>query len=91
MTDISSQGITVSGIKFDVHFYLGGDWKFIASVCGLDAANATFSCIWCKCAKTERHSLDSVWSIIDEEKAWKVNGMQKFPGQGPLKSRPFAI
>ena len=68
MTDISSQGITVSGIKFDVHFYLGSDWKFIASVCGLDAANATFSCIWCKCAKTERHSLDSVWSIIDEEK-----------------------
>ena len=68
MTDISSQGITVSGIKFDVHSYLGNDWKYIASVCGLDAANATFSCIWHKCAEIECHSLDSVCSIIDEEK-----------------------
>lgn len=67
ITEISSNGISVLGKKFDVHFYLGGDWKFIAAVCGLDAANSTFSCIWCKCAKNQRHSLEMQWSIIDEE------------------------
>ena len=67
INQISSNGISVSGKKFDVHFYLGGDWKFIAAVCGLDAANSTFSCIWCKCAKNQRHSLENQWSIVDEE------------------------
>lgn len=26
-----------------------------------------FSCIWCKCAKNQCHSLETQWSIIDEE------------------------
>ena len=56
INQISSDGITVSTKKFNVLFYLGGDWKFIAAVCGLDAANSKFSCIWCKCAKDQRHS-----------------------------------
>ena len=67
INQISSDGISVSGKKFNVRFYLGGDWKFIAAVCGLDAANSMFSCIWCKCAKNQHHSLENQWSIIDEE------------------------
>ncbi len=29
--------------------FLGGDWTFLACVCGLGAAHATCPCIWCKC------------------------------------------
>lgn len=34
---------------------------------GIDAANSKYSCIWCKCSKTDRHSLELHWSIVDEE------------------------
>lgn len=68
INEISSNGISALGKKFDVHFYLGGDWKFIAAVCGLDAANSTFSCIWCNYAKNQRHCLETQWSIVDEDK-----------------------
>ena len=29
-------------------FYLGGDWKFLAMVTGIDAVSSTYACIWCK-------------------------------------------
>ena len=45
---------------------MGGDWKFLAIVTGIDSAKADFACIWCKCAKSQRHHIiDKVWSISD--------------------------
>lgn len=35
--------------KYDIEYFLGGDWKFLAYVCGLGAANQDYACIWCKC------------------------------------------
>ena len=46
--------ITVDGLKFQITFYLGEDWKFLATVTGIDSASSTYSCIWCKCIKDER-------------------------------------
>ena len=54
------------GTKYEIDFLLGGDWKFLVCVCGIDSATATYSCIWCTCSKSERH-LDKQWSIVDEE------------------------
>ena len=65
---ISKKGITVGGEVYNICFYLGGDWKFLASICGLDAANSTFACIWCLCPKQDRYSLEKQWSIRDVEK-----------------------
>ena len=42
-----------------------GDWKFLALILGLDAAN--YSCLWCKCPAAERCDLGKVWSIQDSE------------------------
>lgn len=28
--------------KYDIEYFLGGDWKFLAYVCGLGAANLVF-------------------------------------------------
>ena len=52
--------------KYEIDFLLGGDWKFLACVCGIDSATATYSCIWCTHSKSERH-LHKQWSIVDEE------------------------
>ena len=53
---------------FKIIFFLGGDWKFLATSCGLDAANSEFPCIWCKCPKLKRADLSLEWSITDPRK-----------------------
>ena len=39
--------ISVCGIEFGITNYLGGDWKFLAMITGIDSATATHACIWC--------------------------------------------
>lgn len=56
----------MQGTKFKIDFMLGGDWKFLACVCGLDSASSKYSCIWCICSKDERH-IDKKLSITDKE------------------------
>lgn len=60
--------IEVEGIKLSVSFYLGGDWKFLAVVTGIDSASSTYACIWCKCPSFERHDMSKEWSIVDAKK-----------------------
>ena len=43
------KSVEINGIKYDIELYLGGDWKFLAMVCGLDSATSQYSCIWCTC------------------------------------------
>ena len=53
------------GKVYKIQFYLGGDWKFLATVCGLESAIADYACIWCKCPKRERFNMSLKWSIND--------------------------
>ena len=46
-------------------YFLGGDWKFLAMITGIDSATATHACIWCKCPAIERHDTSQKWSISD--------------------------
>ena len=74
-SEIQKNGLVVNGTKYEIDFLLGGDWKFLACVCGIDSATATHSCIWCICSKNECH-LDKQWSIVDGEcGARTVKGM----------------
>ena len=57
----------VDGNIYKIEYFLGGDWKFLASVCGIGAANADYACIWCKCPKLQRHDMSKFWSILDPE------------------------
>ena len=43
---------------YNIEYFLGWDWKFLASVCGIGAANADCACIWCKFPKLQRHDID---------------------------------
>ena len=53
---------------YKITFFLGGDWKFLATVNGLESANADFACIWCKCAKSQRFNMSLQWSINNVKK-----------------------
>ena len=59
------KAIDVNGVTYKINYTMGGDWKFLASVTGIDSAKADFACIWCKCPKSQWHIIDKVWSISD--------------------------
>ena len=48
---------------FSIDYYMGGDWKFLAAVTGIDSASSTYACIWCKCGRDERFDADKEWSV----------------------------
>jgi len=60
---IANNDIEVNGEVFQVDFYLGADWKFLATVSGIDSPNCTHACIWCTCPKGERYNCDEEWSV----------------------------
>jgi hypothetical protein len=45
-----------------------GDLKFLAIVCGIEAVNAKYACIWCKCASGDRWDMNKDWSAFDVSK-----------------------
>ena len=60
--------IEVEDVTFKVSYYLGGDWKFLAIVTGIDSASSDHACIWCKCKKDERSDIHREWSLSDRDK-----------------------
>ena len=57
--------IEVDGDIYNITYYLGGDWKFLAICTGIDCATSTYACIWCKCQKEDRPNVEKEWSITD--------------------------
>ena len=58
--------VTVQGKVHNLQYYLGGDWKFLALVCGLESATSEYACIWCKCPKRQRWDMSLTWSFDSE-------------------------
>ena len=59
--------ITLDNITYPLEYFLGGDWKFLASVCGIGGASADYACIWCLCPKLKRYDINKVWSLLDPD------------------------
>ena len=64
LEDISAEveqltSIQVDDIDFQIKYRLGGDWKFLAMVTGIDAASSDHACIWCKCKTSERFDTET--------------------------------
>ena len=57
--------ITVNNRTYNIEYFLGGDWKFLACVCGLGAANQDYACIWCKCPRLQRWDTEKQWSLTE--------------------------
>ena len=57
--------IVFNGIHYYIDWYLGGDWKFLAMVCGIGNAISEFPCIWCKCPTSDKFDICKEWSITD--------------------------
>ena len=62
------QSIEIDGKEHNIEYFLGGDLKFLAIVCGIEAANAKYACIWCKCASGDRWDMSKDWSAFEASK-----------------------
>lgn len=62
----SLKSIKINGFSYDIEYFLGGDWKSLACVCGLGAANSNCACIWCKCPKDQRFDIKKKWSLTSK-------------------------
>ena len=60
--------IEVDGINFEIILFIGGDWKFLAMIYGLESAISNYPCIWCKCPKSQRWDMSQEWSLLDTKK-----------------------
>lgn len=66
------QSIELNGNTHSIEYFLGGDMKFLATVCGIQAANSTFSCVWCKCPAADRWDMSKDWSVFDPSKGGRT-------------------
>ena len=51
-----------------IKYFVGGDMKFLAIVCGIGAVSSNHSCIWCKCPSSDRWNMEKDWSTFDSSK-----------------------
>jgi len=57
---------------------------------GIDAANATYACIWCKCPTHERHDISKEWSLTDPDKgARSINKIQDCAKKGKTSKEKY--
>ena len=45
--------ISANSCTYKIEYFLGGDLKFLALVCGLGRANDDYACVWCKCPREQ--------------------------------------
>ena len=64
----SIDSVTVGEKVIRIDKFLGGDLKFLNQVTGIGGFASIFSCLWCKCPKTDRADMSKVWSMTDRSK-----------------------
>ena len=92
LTDIVKEAagldsVTVNGKNHRVEFFLGGDLKVLAIVTGIEAANSTYSCVWCKCPTIDRWDMTKEWSVFDTTKGARTIAVIQSLSQKPKTKR----
>ena len=59
--------VIVNGHSYNLQYFLGGDWKFLSLICGLNAVYSEYSCIWCKCPSGKCWDMKLKWSLQDQK------------------------
>lgn len=55
--------ISANNCTYKVEYFIAGDWKLLALVCGLGRVNEDYACVWCKCPRSEQWDTSKHWSI----------------------------
>ena len=70
---------------FYIDWFRGGDWKFLACVCGLGAATANHPCIWCKCELYNKYDGRNEWALLDTK--WGAHAIEEIQKISSLRSQ----
>ena len=57
--------ILIGNQKFEIEYFLCSDLKVLAIVCGIEATNSIYACVWCKCPAAERYDMEKQWSVSE--------------------------
>jgi hypothetical protein len=49
--------LDIQGVRFEIEFKFGGDLKFLANIYGINQANSSLPCLWCKKNKDDFHAV----------------------------------
>ena len=49
---------------FTIELFLGGDWKFLACICGIGPAKHEYACKWCQCPRLQRGDTSKRWPLL---------------------------
>jgi len=60
LVQIKNNGIKIDNQKIDIDLSIAADWKFLALVMGLNAANSRWFCLFCLCQNDQRS-----WTTVD--------------------------
>lgn len=63
------QTVKVKDREIKVEYYVAADWKMLANLIGIVAANGRNPCIWCNACKDEFWDVSKTWSIIDKHQS----------------------
>lgn len=55
-------------VIWTVELFFSGDWKFMALVMGIKAANSNFFCLYCEYPKELRSNMNHSWNITGNKK-----------------------
>ena len=80
--------IKYNGSQITIKWFLGGDYKFLLCVSGLDSANSTHPCLWCITDKNSKHILSKKWSMTKKGARTQALLKKWYPKHQYNTSRP---
>ena len=63
LDEIKNEFKDCDNVIWPVELFFSGDWKFMALVMGIKAANSNFFCLYCECPKESRSDINRSWNI----------------------------
>lgn len=64
-SEMDKNGVEIEQEEFkelELELFLCADWKFLAEVLGINAANSRWFCLWCLCQKDEKANANIDWN-----------------------------
>ena len=61
LIDLQTNGFIYNHITWNVEFFFSGDWKYMATILGKNAANSKYFCLFYECDKEHRYDMNKTW------------------------------
>ena len=65
---IKKSSLMIDGEEVKLEFFLGGDYKFLLMVMGIDNATGNHSCLWCNVHRVNRWDTSKEMDFYNETK-----------------------